>query len=96
MNKVDINYMYYVNAFSPPIRFVQFVPWFSPQCDSTLMVSLGILLQNMDNEIYVKINNCTVFVLLSKLLPIKQYNTVFENNFIQFVYENSCFDGQRD
>ena len=63
MNKVDINYMYYVNAFSPPIRFVQFVSWFFPQCDSILLVSLGILLQNMDNEIYMKINNCICFVV---------------------------------
>ena len=31
--------------------------------DSTLMVLLGILLQNMDNEIYVRINNCICFVV---------------------------------
>ena len=35
----------------------------------------------MDNEVYLKINNCTVFFLLSTLLPIKEYNTVFENIF---------------
>ena len=73
MNTVDVNYMYYVNAFSPPIRFVQFVPRFSPQCDSTLIVLLGILLQNMDNDIYVKINNCICFVVQAIACKVVQY-----------------------
>ena len=73
MNKVDIYYMCYVKAFSPPIRFVQFVPWFSLQCDSILIVLLGILLQNMDNEIYVKINNCICFVVQAIAYKAVQY-----------------------
>ena len=90
MNKVDINYIYYVNAFSPPIRFVQFVPWFSPQCDSILIVLPGILLQNMDNEIYVKINNCICFVVQAIAYKAVQYC------FCTILYsfsENSCLDG---
>ena len=89
MNKVDINYMYYVNAFSPPIRFVQF----SLHCDSTLIVLLGILLQNMDNEIYVKINNCICFVV--QAIAYKAVTILFLKTILYSLFsENSCFDGQ--
>ena len=78
----------------PPLALFNLSHDFSRNVTLFLLELVGILLQTMDNEIYLKINNCICFIVHAITYQAVQYSSW--KQFYSLFSENSCMDGQRN